>query len=230
MNKLLLRKIHRWLGLVAGIQLLAWTVSGLYFTLIPIGEIRGDHLLTKPHVEEPALKNFDILSPSELGAIHQNVGNAEPSSLKLTTLLGEPVYLLNKNRFNAITGDKLLPVTREQASAIVQARVDASITGISKVEEVAIDAEYRGGELPAWRIELDEEDAAVYVGMATGRIRAVRTNAWRLFDLLWSLHIMDYEERENFNHLLIQLLASLGLVTVLSGLVLFFTTLKVRTS
>ena len=46
MNRLTLRKVHRWLGLIAGIQLLAWTVSGLYFTLIPIEEIHGDHLLT----------------------------------------------------------------------------------------------------------------------------------------------------------------------------------------
>ena len=35
---------------------------------------------------------------------------------------------------------------------------------------------------------------------------------------------MDYETRDNFNHLLIQFLSVLGLLTVLSGLALFFTT------
>jgi hypothetical protein len=58
----------------------------------------------------------------------------------------------------------------------------------------------------------------------SGRIRAVRTDAWRWFDFLWSLHIMDYETRDNFNHLLIQFLSALGLLTVLSGLALFVTT------
>ena len=44
----LLRESHRWLGLIAGIQLLLWTISGLYFTLIPIETIRGNHLLVEP--------------------------------------------------------------------------------------------------------------------------------------------------------------------------------------
>ena len=35
---------------------------------------------------------------------------------------------------------------------------------------------------------------------------------------------MDYETRDNFNHLLIQFLSALGLLTVLSGLALFVTT------
>ena len=70
MNKLLLRKIHRWLGLIAGIQLLAWTVSGLYFTLIPIDEIHGDHILD---TEAPALARLDsvkLISPSRLLEMH----------------------------------------------------------------------------------------------------------------------------------------------------------------
>ena len=65
-----------------------------------------------------------------------------------------------------------------------------------------------------------------YVGLASGRVRAVRTDAWRWFDFLWSLHIMDYEEREDFNHLLIQVLAVMGLATVLSGLTLFALTTR----
>ena len=72
------------------------------------------------------------------------------------------------------------------------------------------------------------EDAAIYVDATSGRLRAVRTNSWRLFDFLWSLHIMDYDEREDFNHWLIKLLAIMSLVTVLSGLSLFFMTQRWR--
>lgn len=39
---------------------------------------------------------------------------------------------------------------------------------------------------------------------------------------------MDYEEREDFNHLLIQVLATMGLITVISGLTLFFMTQRWR--
>ena len=34
-------RIHRWLGLVVSLQLLAWSVGGLYFTLFDIDAIRG---------------------------------------------------------------------------------------------------------------------------------------------------------------------------------------------
>ena len=119
-------------------------------------------------------------------------------------------------------------ISLQEAVSIVQGRVDAAITDAELVEYVAIDSEYRSGELPAWRVTLAEENAAIYVGTRTGRISAVRTDSWRLFDFLWSLYIMDYEEREDFNHLLIQALAILSLITVISGLVLFFTTLRFR--
>jgi hypothetical protein len=38
------------------------------------------------------------------------------------------------------------------------------------------------------------------------------------------LHIMDYETRDNFNSMLLQIVLALGLVTVLSGFVLFAVT------
>ena len=35
------RKTHRYLGLIIGIQFLAWTISGLYFSWTNIDEIHG---------------------------------------------------------------------------------------------------------------------------------------------------------------------------------------------
>ena len=115
-------------------------------------------------------------------------------------------------------------ISRNEALSIVRARTNKEILDAQIVKRVAVDSEYRNGELPAWRITLTEENAAIYVGGKTASIRAVRTDSWRLFDFLWSLHIMDYEERENFNHLLIQALAIISLITVISGLILFFST------
>lgn len=230
MNKLLLRKIHRWLGLIAGVQLLAWTVSGLYFTIIPIDNIHGDHLLNLEKTEASLLKDTQLRSPSTLIAMHPELADATISDVRLTETLGTPIYLIAGKRINATTGEFLSAITESEARAVATARTNYQIVDISLIEEVAIDAEYRGGELPAWRITLAEEDAALYIGTTTGRIRAVRTNAWRLFDFLWSLHIMDYEERDNFNHLLIQAMAILGLITVLSGLTLFAVTWRRKTS
>lgn len=228
MNKRLLRKIHRWLGLIAGIQLLAWTVSGLYFTVIPIEEIRGGHLLTG-EASSLSMRETRLLSPSDLLENYPELALVEISDISLTTVLGEPIYLIDDIRIHAATGERLSPVNEDQARSIANQRTELPIIDVELIEQVSIDSEYRGGELPAWRISLaGSESAALYVGTHTGRVRAVRTDAWRWFDFLWSLHIMDYEAREDFNHLLIQAMAILGLVTVISGLCLFFITLRLR--
>jgi hypothetical protein len=60
----------------------------------------------------------------------------------------------------------------------------------------------------------------LYVNAANGDVGPVRTDLWRTYDFLWSLHIMDYETRENFNHPLIVAAAVLALSVVLFGIAL----------
>ncbi len=79
--------------------------------------------------------------------------------------------------------------------------------------------EYRGGPLPAWQINF-EDDVVLYLDSRTAKLHAVRTTKWRVFDFLWMLHIMDYDEREDFNHPLLIIAASFGVLTSLSGLLL----------
>ena len=37
-----IRKTHRWLGVILGIQFLLWTIGGLYFSWSNMDEIHGD--------------------------------------------------------------------------------------------------------------------------------------------------------------------------------------------
>ncbi len=39
------RKAHKWLGLLIGVQVVIWSVSGLYMTAVHIDTIHGDHLV-----------------------------------------------------------------------------------------------------------------------------------------------------------------------------------------
>lgn len=221
-----LRQMHRWLGLIAGIQLLLWTVSGLYFTLIPIEEIHGDHLRVAPQTT-PVTKH-QWMSPNQVLDLHPDLYKKTSQEVRLSHFGDRPVYLIGSVRLDALTGKKLHAVSEQQALDIVRASSKGEITGVELVQTVDSDSEYRGRELPAWRVTIDQEDAHFYVGAGSGRLLAVRTNAWRWFDLLWALHIMDYENRDNFNHLLVQVLAVLSAITVLSGLALFVVTLRTR--
>ena len=42
-SKYYIRKTHWWLGLIIGIQFLAWTLGGLYFSWSDIDEVHGDY-------------------------------------------------------------------------------------------------------------------------------------------------------------------------------------------
>ena len=59
----------------------------------------------------------------------------------------------------------------------------------------------------------DPGETHIYVEPLTGKVAARRSNLWRTYDFLWSLHIMDYSARENFNHWPIVLVAALSLAT-----------------
>ncbi|HAT65657.1 MAG TPA: hypothetical protein DCS66_13850, partial [Flavobacteriaceae bacterium] len=45
----------------------------------------------------------------------------------------------------------------------------------------------------------------------------------RWFDFLWMTHTMDYEGRDNFNTTVLRAFSLLGLITVLSGFLLWYT-------
>lgn len=220
--KFTLRKVHRWLGLIAGIQLLLWTVSGLYFSLIPIDEIRGSHLLAN-EAESPLISRFNLISPSDLVGRYTELNNATIEDFELVVNIDTPVYLVKGVRLDAQNGEKLQPVTASQALAIVGKRTGVKSESVILVEQVEPGGEYRG-DLPAWKVNIEDENAAIYVSVASGKIRAVRTTSWRIFDFLWGLHIMDYEERKDFNHALLIFMSILGVITVTSGLILFFMT------
>jgi len=43
-----------------------------------------------------------------------------------------------------------------------------------------------------------------------------------MWDLLWALHIMDYDQRDNINNFLLRLFSVLALISSMSGIILFF--------
>ncbi|HJL60856.1 MAG TPA: hypothetical protein QF517_02780 [Pseudomonadales bacterium] len=223
MNKRLIRKVHRWLGAIAAIQLLIWTCSGFYFSLIPIEDIRGEHLLKKAATYQ--LNHIRMLPPSSLGREYPEISRMRIDQVQIKQRLNTAVYLIRNEEewlaFNAETGEKLPTITETEARSIASYRANSPVAAVSLITEIESGDEYRGGELPAWKIELADETAHLYVGATSGQVRAVRTSSWRFYDFLWSLHIMDYRNRDNFNHWLLRGFSILGVISVLSGIVLF---------
>ena len=153
-------------------------------------------------------------------------------AVELQRVLDTPVYLLHydlsgerlSRMADARDGTLLPPLDRTQASEIARRDylADEAVSAVEYLETVPPGDEYRGGPLPAWRVTFDGPDRhSVYVVAETGRVSARRDDGWRLFDLFWMLHILDFESRDNFNTLLLQVLAALAIITVASGFLLW---------
>ena len=219
-----IRKTHRYLGLFLGIQFLLWTISGLYFSWTNIDSIHGDHFINSDY--KPKVFN-NLISPTKL-AVPQGV-----KSIELRDIGNTPHYWINKKQlFNAVNGNSKSGITETEALQIAKTyiRNDMKVKSVEKIDKVGKHHEYRERLLPAYVISFQGDDALkAYVSVDDGKFQTIRYRGWRWFDFLWMTHTMDYEGRDNFNTTILRIFSLLGLITVLSGFLLWFTSsLSVR--
>lgn len=212
--------LHKWLGLIVGAQLIIWTVTGLFFTVFSITRIRGEHLVNPPAADIVDVSRVKLSTLDALRAVAED----QPQRVTLRALAGEPVYEVRADIgvfvVSAETGQVLSPVSEDTARAV--AATAWAGEGALEVLELLEDAPSESGvEGQVWAARFaGEGHPTLYINAATGERGAVRTDLWRTYDFLWSLHIMDYRTRENFNHPLIIAAAVLALSTVLFGVAL----------
>jgi hypothetical protein len=211
-----IRKTHRYLGLLIGIQFLAWTISGLYFSWTDIDEIHGDLFLNPNRKAE----SFQNLLP--LDSIPQSIETIQLVSLDL-----QPYYWINKSRlYHARTGAIKEQISDSEAIRVAQKYLidGLKVKKIELIQETDSHHEYRGGSLPAYAIHYDHPDLLVaYIDARSGMFHKVRHQSWRWFDFLWMSHTMDYQGRDDLNNLLLRVFSLFGVFTVLSGFVLWAT-------
>ena len=223
------RKAHRWLGLIVSIQLLMWTASGLFFSIPDITDVRGEQYLSQTHSI-----NINQLAREKIVPISAIIDTAKINLEANETVLlkhraGRLIYQVEKNApekkliFDALTGQPMTYITSTEALAIVVDRTKLSPTEAVLINEPKTGSEFRGRDLPLYKVTVTKpKKGIVYVDPVTGEIAAIRTKLWRAWDFLWSLHIMDYQERDDFSQWLLRLFSALGVLTVLSGIILWF--------
>jgi hypothetical protein len=226
-SKYLVRKIHRYFGVIIGIQFLLWTVGGLYFAWSNIEEIRGNHIIHHPH--DLVIKDH-LKSPSEILSANQIASNTI-KAIRLSNLFNDLFYEIHTSdkmlMINSETGILRNHISELEAKLIVKNKLktETPIISTTYVTNQNIDDhfQYRGSALPAWAVKLDDEsNTTIYVCAVRGTVQKVRTKQWRIFDYLWMLHIMDYNERDNINNTILRTFSVLGMITIISGFVLFY--------
>ena len=216
----MIRSFHKYLSLTISIQLLLWTISGIYFAFNKIELIRGEQYLLEQKTSELRLDEL------------RNTFNA--NNLTILKRLDEWIIKVEDNSgvyYTDLKGNKLISLTSEQAKLAVKEQTSLIPVNVTRITSSSKGSEFRGRELPLFKVTTSsEEEVNVYVDAVSGEVKAIRSDSWRLWDLLWGLHIMDYSERENIDNFLLKVFSILALISALSGIALFFFGLKKRNS
>ena len=212
----MVRVFHKYLSLIISIQLLLWTISGIYFAFNKIELVRGEQYIIKDKPSSIEINNLNISSNVKnieiFKRLNQWVEKLEmDAGFKYQDLLGNEVYELSPN----------------QAIEVVKLKTTLSPIDAIKINESSARSEFRGRSLPIYKIKTDSsDDTNVYVDVMSGKIVAIRSDSWRIWDFLWGAHIIDYRERDNINNILLKIFSVLALFSSLSGIALFFNTIK----
>ncbi|GAB4222619.1 MAG: hypothetical protein Kow0062_20870 [Acidobacteriota bacterium] len=215
--------LHRWLGLVVGLQLLAWSGGGFLFSVLDIHAVRGEDA-SRGVVGRPL--DPSLLPASEFTSVEDLGG---PASATLIDRGAGPRWELRDSAgvllavIDARTAAPAELIDADQAARIAAAdfREPPAVASVGLLEADP-PVEYRGRPLPAWRVAFaDARRTHVYVDARTGAIAARRNRLWRVFDFFWMLHTMDYRGRDDFNNPLLTAFSVLALATSAAGIALW---------
>ena len=212
--KLSIRNIHKYLSFFISLQLLLWTVSGIYFSFNKIELVRGEQYrlpssfslnLDQLKGNFENISNFDVVNRVD----QQILIISDPSGRKYLDSNGNPVSML----------------TVEQAKLTVKENSTLNPIDVFLIDQERNGSEYRGRELPLYQVlslNKDQKSINVYVNPYSGKIVAIRSLQWKIWDLMWGFHIMDWQTRDNINNFLLKVFSILALISSVSGVLLFF--------
>lgn len=214
-------QIHKWLALVVGLQVLGWVLGGLVMTAIPIATVRGEHHIAA--FQSAALPPKGLLS-------YESVATAlgvEAVEATLKSTIRGPLWILKDANggahiADAVTGRHVEPLPK--AEARILASVQYQGRGQPAVPQwFAVAPQEAGRPGPLWAVDFsDAERTRFYVSPDTGEVVSRRSNVWRLYDVFWRIHILDFKTGDNFNNPLVIAAAALTLPVVLTGLILLW--------
>ncbi len=229
MNKsFLARSLHKWIGLVVGLQVLIWLVSGLYMVIVDLDFIHGD----------PMVKNMQqtVAAPgsSQISVATLKMQYPNATLIGLRPVMGKTFYTVttpdNRYLIDPASGEVVSPLGEKTARQIGRYHFagDATVRAVSLISSNP-PTEIGRRPLPLWRIDFDDRfSTSFYIDPKSGALVTRRHQYWRIFDFFFMLHIMDYDERSDAHNLLLQIAQFTGVSFAISGLWLLFYSFKKR--
>jgi len=216
------RSLHKWLGLLIGVQVLIWLATGLYMVVVDIDFIHGD----------PLVKNMQqtvrVPDATQTGMADLREAYPGATQISLRPVMGKTFYVVTTadQRFLVDPANGALTSPLDERTATDIARYHyAGEAQVSRAVLITSDppTEIQTRTLPIWRIDFNDRYAtSFYIDPHTGSLVTRRHRYWRIFDFMWMLHIMDYENREDAHNRLLIAAQVFGLAFAIAGLWLLF--------
>ena len=218
-------RLHKWVGLVIGLQVLLWIAGGLYMSAVPLPWVHGKPLLTDAAPPAPP-ESLLMRSAARQNNVELNLSkyrtirwlHAPQGWLLLTTGFDDATHFWQVDR----DGLRLAESPSEQELQQLALSRYAGNGKIISIEHLPIaPTEASGIDHAVVAIQFDDWiNTTFYLHPISAEILKVRSDIWRLFDVFWMLHIMDYESRSDFNNPLLIVSAFIALFFTLTGMVL----------
>ncbi len=220
------RKVHKWLGYLLAIQIFFWLLGGLVMSAIPLEKVHGKHL-AKRSISNPFKVHDYMASIDAITTQFEQISDIKYSHL-LTKPTIEIATLNGTFTFDGITGEAM---ARPSESEIIEnAKAHLLISAkASQVQLLAKGPREIAYKENVWQVSFDDWlTTTLYLDSATGKVITVRSTIWRIFDFFWMLHIMDYDEREDFNNPLLISFAATSVLFCISGILLLLQNLRIK--
>ena len=213
------RKLHKWIGLIVGLQFLIWLLSGLLISFIDHGEVSGNTTLQTPDTPTPLVSVGPFVPPAQLAIETESI-----DSIALDRFITGPIYRVvsqgDTTLFDARTGD-VLHIDRPLVETIARNsyRGTGNLLATERLDSGSDELRDETGTL--WRVDFDDDLATrVFIAADDGSVLAHRNSRWKLVDFLLMLHFMDYVRADSFNNPQIIVFGFATLWLAISGVLL----------
>ena len=217
-----LKKLHKWVSLIIGLQVLLWLISGLVISILDPARVNGREWMNTDSAGPIPLPAGALL---EIDQLPDSLTDAA-LAVSLSVVRGQSVYRIRtgdgEKLVNAVDGSVIV-IDKTAAQRIALKDFIGEGTVVSVSAGSAPDLETRNHSGPYWKVQFsDDADTAIYISVSTGDVLERRNQYWRVRDFFWMLHIMDYQERQDFNNVLIIIVSLISIWLGLSGFILLF--------
>jgi Na+-transporting NADH:ubiquinone oxidoreductase subunit F len=216
---LFLRKLHKWLGLIIGLQLVLWAVSGVMFAWLDPDKVDGAGSV---HAVEPSVLSSTLIKadPATWLSNYPAQDLYDVRAISLADRWVWRVELRDRVELRAIEDGAPVKVDEAWLRRLALGRYAGGGRLVTATLQTQPDIASRASG-PVWQVQFDDpQRTALYFAADDGHLIAARTASWRLYDFFWMLHTMDYWGRDNFNNPLIVTIGFAALWLSISGVLL----------